>query len=165
MEESSLLSPPPIPIPAPVLPPVPRREEETGVEAATSVPLPKPPAFLFGSGLSSLNRVKIAPKEVKEPKEFISFDFSYENRNNIVERIRYFDQCRLYTPTLSERSRVNIPSSIERVNITVLKHLLALCGGCAGVRFSTEVLSRDIYSNCLSLLNRKYLHLLIYLFS
>ena len=102
---------------------------------------PARPAFLMGGGLSSLASFQ----RVKARDELVDFT-AYSPKTSPeswamspTQRIREFDTYRLHTAGLPERGQVSIPSSIDRINITNLNHLLILCGGYAGVRFATEV--------------------------
>jgi hypothetical protein len=57
-----------------------------------------------------------------------------------TDRLRELDAFRLHSTLPEERDRVGIPSSYERIDVTNLTHLMALCGGFVGVRFSSEVI-------------------------
>lgn len=103
---------------------------------------PAKPAFLLGGGLSSLQRVKLPSRE--ELVEFCALRPGARPQSWTVcptVRIRQFDSYRLHTPSAAEKERMSIPSSIDRINITNLNHLLILCGGYRSVRFTSEVLA------------------------
>jgi hypothetical protein len=126
----------------PLPPPVPSASAVDASPPAAAAALPMRPAFLFGGGgFSSLNSV------AKKPARDELVDFTAHNPKRFpaswagtpTERIREFDQYRLHTPGLPERQRVGMPSSIDRINITNLNHLMVLCGGYGSVRFTSEV--------------------------
>lgn len=113
------------------------------------VPPPKLPTPMSGiSGFSSLDRIKLPQRENR--KEFVDHDLQVNNGpflKSPTERMRDLDSYRLHIVVPSERERVSIPSDIERVMIVNLKHLLALCGGYAQVRFTTEVIGAYLQGN------------------
>ena len=100
-------------------------------------PLPTPPsrpAFLLNvGGGGSLKS--------KQRKSFID-----ENLEDLIriersptDLLREVDQLRMYTPFPVERARYRIPESVDRLNLHSVNHIMLLCGGCACVRFSTDV--------------------------
>ncbi len=108
--------------------------------------LPPPPDILRRPALGgmpllpSLGSVKLPQREIK--KEFVQHDpivFGEAWAKSPTDRMREIDSYRLHSLLPSEREKTAIPTSIERVSISSLQHLLALCGGYAAVRFSTEV--------------------------
>lgn len=108
-------------------------------------PPPDPPRRPVLGGLSllsSLGGVKLPPRECK--KEFVHHDpvvLEEAWTKSPTDRMREIDSYRLHSLLPSEREITAIPTSIERISISSLQHLLALCGGYAAVRFSTEDIS------------------------
>ena len=104
-------------------------------------PPPDPPRRpILGGMLSSLGGVKLPPRESK--KEFVHHNpvvLEEAWTKSPTDRMREIDSYRLHSLLPSEREITAIPTSIERISISSLQHLLALCGGYAAVRFSTEV--------------------------
>ena len=80
-------------------------------------------------------------------KKFIdeSFIISDLELKTPTERLREIDSLRMYTPLQIERDTLRIPESIERLNLHLQHHIMLLCGGCAGIRFSSEEM-REIIS-------------------
>lgn len=82
-------------------------------------------------------------KKKATPKSFVDLDMSLLKKflwkKNATMRMRDIDCFRLHVPEAKERRKFNIPESIDRVNLHDQKHLMVLCGGYAGVRFSSEV--------------------------
>lgn len=82
-------------------------------------------------------------KKKATPKAFVELDFSIAKeeqwKKTATARMREIDSFRLHVPEAKERSRFSIPESMDRVNLQDQKHLMVLCGGYAGVRFSSEV--------------------------
>ena len=96
--------------------------------------IPRPPnPFSMGLGLHQLK------SRVQKPFTEETFNLVELRRKSPTERMREIDSIRLFTPTATERSMFRIPQSIERLNIKLSHHIMILCGGCAGVRFSSEV--------------------------
>lgn len=112
--------------------------------AADSPPTSGRPSLMFGGpgGLSSLGLAKIKKPSRDELVDFTGHcpkSYPQSWAASPTERIREFDTFRLHTPGTPERTRTCIPSSIDRINITNLNHLMVLCGGYGSVRFTTEV--------------------------
>lgn len=90
----------------------------------------------IGGGLGLLKK-----KTIQKP--FTELDVSVAReinwKKNATARMREIDSVRLHVPEATERTTFRIPESTDRVNLEDQKHLMVLCGGFAGVRFSTEV--------------------------
>lgn len=56
-----------------------------------------------------------------------------------TNRIRDIDSWRQHSPIADERDLLRIPDSLERLNLHTKNHILMLCGGYAGLRFTSEV--------------------------
>ena len=56
-----------------------------------------------------------------------------------TERIRELDMYRLHVPSPEEREKMRIPQSDERMRMNDHLHVMILCGGYAGVHFTSEV--------------------------
>jgi hypothetical protein len=54
-------------------------------------------------------------------------------------RMREIDSYRLHVPEAEERKNMRIPESDERLRMSDHTHMMILCGGYAGMRFSSEV--------------------------
>ena len=61
-------------------------------------------------------------------------------KKNMTERMRAVDDIRMRTPTEIECSNLNIPN--DRLNLHCAQSLLLLCGGCVGIRFTSEELQQ-----------------------
>lgn len=61
-------------------------------------------------------------------------------KKNMTERMRAVDDVRMRTPTEIECSNLNIPN--DRLNLHSVQSLLLLCGGCVGIRFTSEELQQ-----------------------
>lgn len=81
-------------------------------------------------------------KKKAVPKRFVELEICTNRKvqwkKSATARMREIDTYRLHVPEPNERKRFLIPESTERMNLTDQKHLMVLCGGYAGVRFSTE---------------------------
>lgn len=54
--------------------------------------------------------------------------------------MREIDTYRLHVPAVDERKNMKIPESdYERMRMTDHMHMMILCGGYAGIHFSSEV--------------------------
>lgn len=97
------------------------------------LPLPRPP-FLQQQGIGNSLRAKTK-------KSFIDddLDIDADRIKTPTDRLRDVDQLRLYAPSQLERHLLHVHESIERLNLHSTSHILFLCGGLAGARFSTEV--------------------------
>ena len=118
-----------------------------------------------------LDQLPIPPPEMKKINPFMlnanallsqglktaqKCDFVEENlalsdlrwKKNVTERMRSLDDLRMRTPTDNECSQLNIPN--DRLNMDCVQSLLLLCGGCVGVRFSSEELQQlvSLASSC-----------------
>ena len=95
----------------------------------------------FGSG--GLKGGLSLLKKKATPKAFEEWDMrgerSVEWKKTVTVRMRDIDTYRLHVPEENERKKYHIPESSDRVNIQDQKQLMVLCGGYAGVRFSSEV--------------------------
>lgn len=105
--------------------------------------------------------------------QFVDLNLNdYDFKKSPTDRMRYMDTLRLYSPTSDERHRSAIPSSMERINIRSRYDILVLCGGLAGMRFSSEDLlavdelvqqlnddfcALDIYFNSLSTAAKRFI--------
>lgn len=89
----------------------------------------------FASGLKNMGMLK----KKAEKKSFVDYDMaSYVTAVGKIatERLRILDNFHLHTPTETECSQFNLPSS--RINLLHLKDVLYLCGGLVGARFTSE---------------------------
>lgn len=97
-----------------------------------NLPLPA----LTGLGIGGLKK-RSAPRS-----RFTEIDFStkiHRWSESATVRLRNIDTFRLHVPESKERTDMKIPEGIERINVQSRTDLLILCGGYAGVRFSSEV--------------------------
>lgn len=82
-------------------------------------------------------------KKKATPKAFVELEMSSERvtqwKKTATARMREIDSYRLHVPEPGERKKFGIPESTDRVNLQDQKHLMVLCGGYVGVRFTTEV--------------------------
>ena len=111
-----------------------------------------PSPFSLGGSAGSLLKKKEAAIPFKSIQVFnidlilsawtLSFD----------ERMRNLDAIRVYKPLPNECSELNIPD--ERLNLLVLKYILLICGGCCGVRFTSE--DFQFIQSQLNILNATY---------
>ena len=93
------------------------------------------PFMLLPNALQGLKSV--------EKHRFAEEDFFLNElawKKNVTERMRALDDSRMRTPTDKECSELNIPN--DRLNIHSMKSILLLCGGCVGVRFTSEELQQ-----------------------
>jgi hypothetical protein len=100
--------------------------------------LPNRPSPLggFALGMGSLKKRALKQK-------FTELDLSLKSSlwlENIANRLRNIDTYRLHVPTPEERDEMRIPESSERLNLQHKKDFIILCGGYAGVRFTSEVI-------------------------
>jgi len=86
-------------------------------------------------GLGMLKK-KAIPKPFAELEICTNREIQW--KKSATARMREIDSYRLHVPEPNERKRFLIPESTERMNLTDQKHLMVLCGGYAGVRFSSE---------------------------
>ena len=56
-----------------------------------------------------------------------------------TSRIRDIDSWRQHSPLAEERELLRIPDSLERLNLHTKQHILMLCGGYSGLRFTSKV--------------------------
>ena len=98
----------------------------------SSVPLmPKFPGLLqAGIGLKLKKRDvgHIAYKDLK------IFDPELQCLQSFDDRMRFIDSVRRYLPIPSETVDLNLPD--ERLNLHEMQHILLMCGGYKGVRFT-----------------------------
>ena len=96
----------------------------------------------FGGGGGLKGGLGMLKKKAK-PKSFEELNISVMKeeqwKKNATARMREIDTFRLHVPEEGERRQFSIPESTDRVNTQDCKHLMVLCGGYAGVRFSSEV--------------------------
>lgn len=82
-------------------------------------------------------------KKKAKPKKYVELEISIVKekqwKKNATARMREIDAFRLHVPEEGERREFSIPESTDRVNAEDAKHLMVLCGGYAGVRFTSEV--------------------------
>lgn len=112
---------------------------------ADSNELPIPPSegkrinpFMMNINLLQGNVLKTTEK----------YRFAHENlsltilnwKKNLTERMRALDDLRMRTPTEEECSDLNIPN--DRLNFHSVQNILLLCGGCVGIRFTSEELQQ-----------------------
>lgn len=92
--------------------------------------------FGGGGGLGMLKK-KAKPKSYEELEICAGREKLW--KKTATARMREIDSFRLHVPEEGERRQFGIPQSTDRVNAQDQKHLMVLCGGYAGVRFSSEV--------------------------
>eukprot|EP01041_Mallomonas_annulata_P007650 gene7650-15658_t len=117
--------------------------------------LPDPPIRL-GNFLQSIQSNEIRPpnpfirgnsnrlKPAAVPVTFVEIildDFNTQWRKTATDRLRFLDSLRMYTPLAEEKANCHIPDSSDRLNIHTTHDILILCGGRAGVRFTSEDLN------------------------
>ena len=91
---------------------------------------PRPPALLPGFSLRAHAKKSFLEDEI---------DLTSARLLAPTDRLRDVDQLRLYVPSQNERNLLHIPESVERLSMHCQQHILLLCGGCAGARFTTIV--------------------------
>jgi hypothetical protein len=107
----------------------------------------RPNFLLFDASLLHQKGLRTSQKNT----EFIddSFDqFDSTWSKHVTERMRALDDTRMRTPTQSECQQLNIPG--DRLNIHNTSSILLLCGGCVGVRFTTDEIQKlvSITTSC-----------------
>jgi hypothetical protein len=88
-------------------------------------------------GLGGLTKKK--PQELKT--KFIQKALNAEAvadlwKVSVADRMRYLDDLHKHAPLPEECEELNIPD--DRLDLHTIKDILFLCGGCAGVRFTSE---------------------------
>ena len=97
------------------------------------LPFPRPP-LLQQQGIGGSLRAKTKNSFIED-----DIDSDADRIKSPTDRLRDVDQLRLYAPSQMERQLLRVHESIERLNLHSTSHILFLCGGLAGARFSTEV--------------------------
>jgi len=100
---------------------------------------PPRPAFLLGGvgGLKSLTKsVKLTfCDKVLHPDESLSAQWKL----SASDRMRQLDDIRKHAPLETECTDLNIPN--DRLDLHRTQDILFLCGGCCGVRFTSDEMS------------------------
>ena len=94
-----------------------------------------PNAFRFGGGTTTLR----SKKEVKVSfaKKQMGSEANAELwKVSVADRMRHLDDLHKHAPLSEECVELNIPD--DRLDLHSTRDILFLCGGCAGVRFSSE---------------------------
>ena len=98
---------------------------------------PRPPLITQGFPNNGLK------KFIKKSFTQQTFDHDNVSKQSPTQRMRELDLIRLYTPSPEERSLLKIPESVERLNIHSQSHLMLLCGACARITFTSQVILRS----------------------
>lgn len=108
------------------------------------IKLPFDASLLHQKGLRTSQKSKAFIEE--------SFDeFGSTWKKSATERMRALDDTRMRMPTQKECEDLNIPG--DRLNLHNTPSILLLCGGCVGVRFTTEEIQKLVFitTSCESL--------------
>jgi hypothetical protein len=83
------------------------------------------------------------PTSLVNNTNFVAMDYSSMMKfdRSPWERIRSIDSLRLHLPTKTERSNLQLPAFLERIDVTEASKYLMMFGGNNGVTFSVEVIS------------------------
>jgi hypothetical protein len=107
----------------------------------------RPNSLLFDALLLHQKGLRTSQKNTAFIDEsFDQFDSTWSK--NVTERMRALDDIRMRTPTQRECQKLNIPG--DRLNLHNTPSILLLCGGCVGVRFTTEEIQKlvSITTSC-----------------
>lgn len=123
----------PVAPPAPPMPPPPPPPP-----AAALVKLPAPAPRKPAKEVKLGDAILKSRPEMKA--EFAALDTRAPTSQalTVTNRMRLLDAFRLHMPTPQERNRLAIPDSLERLSIHLAYHVMLLCGGSRGVRFSSS---------------------------
>ena len=111
-----------------------------------------PNPFSLGGGAGSLLKKKEAAVPFKSIQVFNIDSILSAWSLSFDERMRNLDAIRVCKPLPNECSELNIPD--ERLNLLVLKYILLICGGCCGVRFTSD--DFQFIQSQLNILNATY---------